>query len=343
MDDWGDVGAWRDCNEDPERAYQAVPAAICATSCLFGVIYCFFGYRCFKAVMFLTGLLFGSALIFLLCYKERVLDTELSLEASAGIALAIGLLCGLVTMLVRTVGLFTTGLQLGLLLAAASLILAEPFYRPSSAWVPLGLLLGTGMLFAVLTLQWPRPFVVLSTAVFGAMIITAALDYFVEMLQLARHAHERLRVHSETASAHAAPTAPLPCWYSWAVLATWPALSLLGIAIQCRVTSERASRAEVIIRHRHKRVHTMRVRQQRQPRPSKRQRRAPEGIYRRKPCPMRRFNADVLPPSYIQSIREQQQDSSPSGPLETHPPPSDSHYDCSSMVPLTCASSSSHA
>uniref|UniRef100_A0A8C3KE27 Transmembrane protein 198 n=1 Tax=Calidris pygmaea TaxID=425635 RepID=A0A8C3KE27_9CHAR len=40
------------------------------------------GYRCFKAIMFLSGLLFGSAVIFLLCYKERVLETQLSLEAS---------------------------------------------------------------------------------------------------------------------------------------------------------------------------------------------------------------------------------------------------------------------
>ena len=99
------------------------------------------GYRCFKAVLFLTGLLFGSVVIFLLCYRERVLETQLSAGASAGIALGIGLLCGLVAMLVRSVGLFLVGLLLGLLLAAAALLGSAPYYQPGSVWGPLGLLL----------------------------------------------------------------------------------------------------------------------------------------------------------------------------------------------------------
>ncbi|XP_009873946.1 PREDICTED: transmembrane protein 198, partial [Apaloderma vittatum] len=66
----------------------------------------FTGYRCFKAVMFLTGLMFGSIIIFMLCYKERVLDTQLSVEASVGIGLGIGVLCGLVTMLDYFIELF---------------------------------------------------------------------------------------------------------------------------------------------------------------------------------------------------------------------------------------------
>lgn len=84
------------------------------------------GYRCFKAVLFLTGLMFGSVVIFMLCYKERVMDTQLSVEASVGIGLGIGTLCGLVTMLVRSVGLFMVGLLLGLLLGVASLVVRHP-------------------------------------------------------------------------------------------------------------------------------------------------------------------------------------------------------------------------
>ncbi|TNM89035.1 hypothetical protein fugu_005289 [Takifugu bimaculatus] len=152
------------CSLEIERKYDIIPAVICSMCCLFGIIYCFFGYRCFKAVMFLSGLMFGSVIIFLLCHKEHVLDTQLSVEASAGIGLGIGLLCGLVTMLVRSVGLFMTGLLLGLLLALAALLLTQQFYTPTTVWVPLGTLLGAGMLFAVLTLQWQKLFTVLSTA-----------------------------------------------------------------------------------------------------------------------------------------------------------------------------------
>ena len=192
------------------------------------------GYRCFKAVLFLTGLLFGSVVIFLLCYRERVLETQLSAGASAGIALGIGLLCGLVAMLVRSVGLFLVGLLLGLLLAAAALLGSAPYYQPGSVWGPLGLLLGGGLLCALLTLRWPRPLTTLATAVTGAALIATAADYFAELLLLARYAVERLR---------AAPVPPL-CWRSWALLALWPLLSLMGVLVQWRVTAERDSHTE---------------------------------------------------------------------------------------------------
>ncbi|KAK7877688.1 hypothetical protein WMY93_031607 [Mugilogobius chulae] len=170
---------------DSRGRYKVVPSVVCSMCCLFGVIYCFFGYRCFKAVMFLTGLMFGSVVIFMLCYKERVLDTQLSVEAAVGIGLGIGTLCGLVTMLVRSVGLFMVGLLLGLLVAVATLVGMEELSDapPRSVWIPLGVLLGLGMLFAVLTLQWQRLFTTLSTAAFGAAVITVATDYFVELFR----------------------------------------------------------------------------------------------------------------------------------------------------------------
>lgn len=188
------------------------------------------GYRCFKAVMFLTGLMFGSVVIFMLCYKERVLDTQLSVEASVGIGLGIGTLCGLVTMLVRSVGLFMVGLLLGLLVAVATLVGMEELSDspPRSVWVPLGVLLGVGMLFAVLTLQWQRLFTTLSTAVFGAAVITVALDYFVELFALVLYMYERMK---------ATPGKPV-CWITWVVLGVWPALTLLGVVVQWKVTAE---------------------------------------------------------------------------------------------------------
>lgn len=55
------------------------------------------------------------------------MDTQLSVEASVGIGLGIGTLCGLVTMLVRSVGLFMVGLLLGLLVGVASLVVRNTF------------------------------------------------------------------------------------------------------------------------------------------------------------------------------------------------------------------------
>uniref|UniRef100_A0A3Q3EBG5 Transmembrane protein 198 n=1 Tax=Labrus bergylta TaxID=56723 RepID=A0A3Q3EBG5_9LABR len=264
------------CDQEIERRYEIVPSVVCSMCCLFGIIYCFFGYRCFKAVLFLTGLMFGSVVIFMLCYKERVMDTQLSVEASVGIGLGIGTLCGLVTMLVRSVGLFMVGLLLGLLVGVASLVVMEEFYHPKTVWVPLGILLGSGTLFAVLTLQWQRCFVTLSTATFGSAIITVTVDYFIELFALVHYIYERLRV---------APKRPV-CWFTWVILGVWPVLALLGVLIQWKVTAEGFSHTEVVLSRQQRRVQLMRIRQ-REDRLKKRRRtrRRRNGRPRRPPIP----------------------------------------------------------
>lgn len=70
----------------------------------------------------------------------------------------------------------------------------EEFYHPRTVWVPLGILLGSGTLFAVFTLQWQRCFVTLSTATFGSAIITITVDYFIELFAMVQYIYERLKV-----------------------------------------------------------------------------------------------------------------------------------------------------
>lgn len=313
-----------DCSLEIERKYDVIPAVICSMCCLFGIIYCFFGYRCFKAVMFLSGLIFGSVIIFLLCHKEHVLDTQLSVEASAGIGLGIGLLCGLVTMMVRSVGLFMTGLLLGLLLALAALLVTEQFYTPTTVWVPLGALLGGGMLFAVLTLQWQKMFTMLSTAVFGAAIMTICADYFVEMLVLGTYIYECLRLSPQT---------PL-CWYSWVILGMWPALSVIGVLVQWKLTDDSFSHTEVVLSRRQKRVQLMRIREKDA---KKQQAAGQEGTYRRKNTPVKRYAGDLLAPSYLQSLRDRQMGTgtSLSSMGTTNHTMIDMDYETGSTAPLT--------
>ncbi|KGL86433.1 Transmembrane protein 198-B [Charadrius vociferus] len=332
--EWG-----HSCQQEIERRYQVVPSVVCAMCCLFGIIYCFFGYRCFKAVMFLTGLMFGSIIIFMLCYKERVLDTQLSVEASVGIGLGIGVLCGLVTMLVRSVGLFMVGLLLGLLLAVATLVVMEQFYHPPTVWIPIALLLGVGMLFAVLTLQWQRFFTTLSTAVFGSAIMTVTVDYFIELFLLVQYIYERIKV---------APARPV-CWYSWVILGVWPLLTMLGVLVQWKVTAEGYSHTEALMGSpgcakpglvwlRGGFWGAPQCSQAPLPSPHQHKAHPPEPAYRRKPNPVRRFDGDVLSPSYIQSFRERQTGPSLNSLIASSHAVVDLDYDCSSTVPLTTGS-----
>uniref|UniRef100_A0A3P9H3B8 Transmembrane protein 198 n=1 Tax=Oryzias latipes TaxID=8090 RepID=A0A3P9H3B8_ORYLA len=354
------------CDQEIERRYEIVPSVVCSMCCLFGIIYCFFGYRCFKAVLFLTGLMFGSVVIFMLCYKERVMDTQLSVEASVGIGLGIGTLCGLVTMLVRSVGLFMVGLLLGLLAGIASLVVMEEFYHPKTVWVPVGILLGSGTLFAVLTLQWQRCFVTLSTATFGSAIITVTVDYFIELFALVNYIYERLKV---------APKKPL-CWFTWVIMGVWPVLALLGVLIQWKVTAEGFSHTEVVLSRQQRKIQLMRLKQREEKlkkekenkKKKKRQNQKnqyhhptashlhhqnqssqppkvpplpsqTEPGYHRKPNPKKRFDGDVLSPSYIRSFRDRHTDKRVySHSRISRSRMADLDYDCGSQVPLTTSS-----
>ncbi|NXG10164.1 TM198 protein, partial [Sakesphorus luctuosus] len=185
------------------------------------------GYRCFKAVMFLSGLLFGSTIIFLLCHQERVLEARPSLGTSAGIALGIGLLCGLLTALLPSVGLFTTGLLLGLLVATALLATLAPLAQPAgSPWVAAGVALGVALLGALAALRWPRALTVLGTGVVGAAALVVCVDYLAEGPELVGFVVARLRRVPGTL-----------CPPGWALLGAWPALSAIAVVVQWKVTA----------------------------------------------------------------------------------------------------------
>uniref|UniRef100_A0A8B9HAM6 Transmembrane protein 198 n=1 Tax=Astyanax mexicanus TaxID=7994 RepID=A0A8B9HAM6_ASTMX len=144
--------------------------------------------------MFLSGLVFGTGVGYLLCLREQIQDSPLDAETRAGISLGIGLLGALVTVLVRCVGLFLTGLQLGLLLSVIALVAAGQYYPVfSPVWVPAGSVLGTSMFFAVLTLCWQKTMTIVATATLGAAIVATCMDYCVEAQMVALRAYVGLR------------------------------------------------------------------------------------------------------------------------------------------------------
>ena len=182
------------------------------------------GYRFFKATMFVTGFIFGSLLTYLICLEEQLLP----LGGKIGVALTAGVLCGLITMLVQYVGLFMTGLNLGLLLAVAGLVITEFFHHLDSRWLCIGVLFGSGLLCALLTLYFQRGLTIAGTAIFGAALMAIALDYFVEMGSMIFYVWDRVK---------ALPLTSL-CWFSWLVLGLWPLAMGVGIVAQWRVTGK---------------------------------------------------------------------------------------------------------
>ncbi|CAE1177755.1 unnamed protein product [Acanthosepion pharaonis] len=204
--------------------YEIIPAVVCSMCFLFGIVYTFFGYRFFKAVMFLTGFIFGTVLVYIICFEEDILPPE----ANAGIAIAAGIICGLITMLVQYVGLFLTGFHLGIGLSTGVLVTVDQFYNITNKWIPIGVLIGVGILFALLILKFQKAGTILGTSIFGAALMVTCLDYFIEKFLIINYVWESIKVTDSMP----------PCWYSWLVIACWPFCFIVGTFTQWRITGQ---------------------------------------------------------------------------------------------------------
>ncbi|KAM7411372.1 hypothetical protein PAMA_021390 [Pampus argenteus] len=355
------------CTLEININYEVIPSIVCSVCLSFGLIYSFFGYRCFKMVMFFSGFMFGSAAVLLLYHKEPVLDTQLGKETKAGIGLGVSVLCGLMTMLVSTMGLILSGIQLGGLLSLSILVVIGQFYSLTPAWVPLCVILAVSIVAAVFILQWQKLFTIIYTCVFGATTVMLCVDYLVGTFVLPDQVYDML-----------CQVAPRPlCWFNWLITGICPVLSLIGVLVQWKFTGKGVSHREG--KHNlHSVMHSNTgcfhikntllilkppvvslfhfsplpclfgcspaVHKQQKKNSKKHRyresRRGPQSHRQRMPPPLKRYAGDVLAPSYLQSLQERQMgtgSSSSSVSTITHTL-IDFDFETGSMVPLTAAS-----
>ncbi|XP_063913355.1 transmembrane protein 198 isoform X2 [Zophobas morio] len=208
--------------------YDLTAAAVFLVCIVVGVLYTFLGYQCFKTVMFLTGFISASLIVYLICLQGELMPSY----GNAGVALLAGVLFGLITMLVQYVGLFVSGLHTGLLLGAASLLITDYLVNTSpkgSIWLCVGILLAMALTFAILTLYFRKSLTIVCTSIFGGAIFSIGIDYFVERLTILSWVWQRMSLK---------PVEPPPCWFSWIILAAWPSFFLTGLIVQCTVTGK---------------------------------------------------------------------------------------------------------
>lgn len=224
------------------ETYNVVTATICMLYLFFGVFCAFFGYRVFKATMFLTGFVFGSVIVYLICLEEDILP----MWSNTLIAVGAGILFGLITLLVQYVGLFMLGFHGGLLIGILGLCAVEIFshHQPESPWISVGVLLVTGLVMSLANLYFQRVLTIFNSALYGGAVITTGLDYFVEHSVMLLWVWDRVRVIES----------PPICWFSWAILSVWPVAFVLGIIIQVWLTRKGTYHEEQFppLKNRHK-------------------------------------------------------------------------------------------
>lgn len=309
------------CTLEINIKYDVIPTVVCSVCLSFGLIYTFFGYRCFKMVMFFSGFMFGSAAVLLLYHKEPLLDAQLGSETKAGIGLGVGVLCGLMTMLVSTIGLLLSGLQLGSLLSLAILLVIGQFHSLTPVWLPLCVVLAASIVTGLFTLQWQKLFTIVYTSVFGATTVMLCVDYLVGTFRLPEQVYDMF-----------CQGVPRPlCWFNWAITGIWPVLGLIGALVQWRFTAKGVSHTEAAHKKHNKHAKKHRYRESR---------RRPPPPRRRRPPTLKRYAGDILAPSYLQSLQERQMgtgSSASSISTITHTL-IDFDFETGSMVPLTAAS-----
>lgn len=121
----------RSCYSSPEE-YEIIPAMLCSSLFVLGIVYILYGYRCFRAISFITGLIFGClAAHSFLVIDKRTITLGMLPYGNVITTLASGLALALLSALVIFVGLFVVGFNLGALFGVSVLIviyLCRPYY-----------------------------------------------------------------------------------------------------------------------------------------------------------------------------------------------------------------------
>lgn len=232
---------------DPDSPVNVVTAVITGLYLFFGLFAALFGYRCFKAIMFLTGFIFGSIVVYLICLEENIFP----MWANTVIAVSAGVLFGLITLLVQYVGLFMLGFHGGLLAGIVGLVSthlarqalheynsqgaegpATPF-EPHSPWVSVAVLLATGLVASLFNLYFQKSLTIFNSALYGGAVVATGIDYFVQNSAMLMWVWNKVRSVKPSDGQQ-----QQYCWYSWAILALWPAVMIIGICTQCIVTGQ---------------------------------------------------------------------------------------------------------
>jgi len=228
---------------DPTSPVNVVTAVITGLYLFFGLFAALFGYRCFKAIMFLTGFIFGSIVVYLICLEENIFP----MWANTVIAVSAGILFGLITLLVQYVGLFMLGFHGGLLAGMVGLVSTHlvreglhsyspetgPF-QPHSPWISVAVLLANGLVAALFNLYFQKSLTILNSALYGGAVVATGIDYFVENSVMLMWVWNKVRGLKQS---NDGPVQEY-CWYSWVILALWPTIMLVGLITQCVVTGK---------------------------------------------------------------------------------------------------------
>ena len=186
------------------------------------------GYRLFKYTLFSTGALVGGIVAFYVTYNYLSNEDD-AFYISLGVAIAFGAICGVLVVILYYVGIFVAGAALGGIAAWFVLSIINVDYLQEHRYIPVLILIVVAAIFGIIALFIQKWLVLLATPVIGALLITAGIDYFLELGRMMQYAFNVM---------HHIPDMP-DCWYSWSMLGLFGIIIIAGILVQVFVTGRK--------------------------------------------------------------------------------------------------------
>ncbi|KAG4065123.1 hypothetical protein HA402_007520 [Bradysia odoriphaga] len=209
----------------PSTPPETISALLWTTVAVFGIVYALLGYRCLRAIGFLSGLAAGCGCIFWLQNKEI---TILGSPADYALAVVAGLLGAVLgsahPIAAALVSAIAGALIAGVAMAICIVTMPDHVFGEREVLVSMG---GGAVIFAVLTLLCAKLITIVSSSIVGSAMIISSVDFFMHGLK------------TVTWFLQMKPNPlPPPC-YGGILLCAWPVAAVVSIIVQCFITAWR--------------------------------------------------------------------------------------------------------
>ncbi|XP_067636761.1 transmembrane protein 198 [Eurosta solidaginis] len=217
---------------------DSLSALLWTITAVFGIVYAVLGYRCLRAVGFLSGMLAGANSIFVL---QDLQITLLGKPADSALAIVAGLFGAVIgsTYPVASILISATAgaLVAGAAMAVCVATMPENEFGYREIYVAIA---GGAFICSVLTLCSLKYVTILTSSIVGSTMIIASVDFFMHSLDTIKWI---LNMRPNPS--------PPPC-YGGILICTWPVAIIIGIMIQCFITAWRVDhRKRIYLRHHH--------------------------------------------------------------------------------------------
>ncbi|ALC49948.1 CG14234 [Drosophila busckii] len=221
---------------------DTLAALVWAIVAVFGIVYALLGYRCLRAVGFLSGLLVGANAIYIL---QDFQITWLGKPADLVLAIVAGLLGAVLGSTYPVASVLISAFAGALLSGAAMAICVATMpdnefgYREIYVAV-----VGGAVICSVLTLCCVKYVTILTSSIVGTAMIITAVDYFMHDLETINWVLS-MKPHP----------LPPPC-YGGLLITAWPVTIVISIMVQCFITAWRVDhRKDLYMRHQQRHPH----------------------------------------------------------------------------------------